>query len=182
MGEQVRAETSSAVRLDQDTVKTSVVSAPRQTATVHQIPRTGRPNGRVRRGMVRYALALADLAGLVTALAGAYFLTSGGTTLDPLLIVLPAWAILSGFYGLYRRDRVGADNATLDEVWPIFHCVTVASWTVFAIVQVLSPTARGSGRRGSRQMRPPRRRSPGRREARSATAPGQSRRPSTTRR
>ena len=82
--------------------------------------------------MVRYALALADLAGLVTALAGAYFLSSGGTTLDPLLIVLVAWAALSGFYGLYRRDRVGADNATLDEVWPIFHCVTVASWTVFA--------------------------------------------------
>jgi exopolysaccharide biosynthesis polyprenyl glycosylphosphotransferase len=96
--------------------------------------------------MVRYALALADLAGLVTALAGAYFLTSGGTTLDPLLIVLPAWAALAGFYGLYRRDRVGADNATLDEVWPIFHCVTVASWTVFAVVQVLSPTSLHGGR------------------------------------
>ena len=93
-----------------------MVSAPRQTATVHQLPRSARPTGRVRRGMVRYALGLADLAGLVTALAGAYFLTSGGTTLDPLLIVLPAWAVLAGFYGLYRRDRVGADNATLDEV------------------------------------------------------------------
>jgi hypothetical protein len=57
VGEQVRAETSSAVRLDQDTVKSSVVSAPRQPATVHQMPRSGRPNGRVRRGMVRYALA-----------------------------------------------------------------------------------------------------------------------------
>ena len=123
-----------------------MVSAPRQTATVHQLPRSARPTGRVRRGMVRYALGLADLAGLVTALAGAYFLTSGGTTLDPLLIVLPAWAVLAGFYGLYRRDRVGADNATLDEVWPIFHCVTVASWTVFAIVQVLSPTALHGGR------------------------------------
>ena len=49
--------------------------------------------------MVRYALALADLAGLVTALAGAYFLTSGGTTLDPLLIVL---ARLGGAVGLLR--------------------------------------------------------------------------------
>ena len=96
--------------------------------------------------MVRYALALADLAGLVTALAGAYFLSSGGTTLDPLLIVLVAWAALSGFYGLYRRDRVGADNATLDEVWPIFHCVTVASWTVFAVIQVISPSSLHGGR------------------------------------
>ncbi len=132
--------------MDQDTIATGVVSAPRQTATVHALPRSARPTGRVRRGMVRYALALADLAGLVTALAGAYFLTSGGTTLDPLLIVLPAWATLAGFYGLYRRDRVGADNATLDEVWPIFHCVTVASWTVFAVVQVLSPTSLHGGR------------------------------------
>ena len=96
--------------------------------------------------MVRFALALADLAGLVTALAGVYFLSSGGTTLDPLLIVLVAWAALSGFYGLYRRDRVGADNATLDEVWPIFHCVTVASWTVFAVIQVISPSSLHGGR------------------------------------
>ena len=44
---------------------------------------SARPTGRVRRGMVRYALALADLAGLVTALAGAYFLTSGGTDSRP---------------------------------------------------------------------------------------------------
>ena len=76
---------------------------------------------------MRYALALADLAGLVTALAGACFLSSAARPSIRSLIVLPAWAALSGFYGLYRRDRVGADNATLDEVWPIFHCVTVAS-------------------------------------------------------
>jgi exopolysaccharide biosynthesis polyprenyl glycosylphosphotransferase len=96
--------------------------------------------------MVRYALGLADLAGLITAIAGAYLLTTGGAGVDPLLLILPCWAVLAGFYGLYRRDRVGADNATLDEVWPIFHCVTVSSWAVFAIVQGLAPTRLHGGR------------------------------------
>ena len=53
---------------------------------------------------------------------------------------------LAGFYGLYKRDRVGADNATLDEVWPIFNCVTVASFAVFAIVQAFGPRSLHGGR------------------------------------
>ena len=54
--------------------------------------------------------------------------------------------MLAGFYGLYKRDRVGADNATLDEVWPIFHCVTVASFAVFAVIQVFAPSHLHGGR------------------------------------
>jgi exopolysaccharide biosynthesis polyprenyl glycosylphosphotransferase len=96
--------------------------------------------------MVRYALGLADLAGLVTAIAGSYLLSSGGTGLDPLVFAVPGWAVLAGFYGLYRRDRVGADNATLDEVWPIFHCLTVAAWGIFVGTQALAPAHLHGGR------------------------------------
>ena len=54
--------------------------------------------------------------------------------------------MLAPFYGLYKRDRVGADNATLDEVWPIFNCVTVASFAVFAVVQAFAPASLHGGR------------------------------------
>ncbi len=89
---------------------------------------------------------MADLLGLTTAAAIAYLLTHGGIGFDPLLLALPAWGVLAGFYGLYKRDRVGADNATLDEVWPIFNCVTVASFAVFAVVQAGWPSSLHGGR------------------------------------
>ena len=108
--------------------------------------RRPRPAGRTRRSTVRWALVLADLLGLTTAAAVAYLLTHGGIGFDPLLLALPAWGVLAGFYGLYKRDRVGADNATLDEVWPIFNCVTVASFAVFAVVQAFGPSHLHGGR------------------------------------
>src|SRR5947199_283633 len=94
---------------------------------------------------VRWALVMADLLGLTTAAAIAYLLTHGGIGFDPLLLALPAWGVLAGFYGLYKRDRVGADNATLDEVWPIFNCITVASFAVFAVVQAVWPSGLHGG-------------------------------------
>jgi exopolysaccharide biosynthesis polyprenyl glycosylphosphotransferase len=144
VGEQARVEGSSGLRLDPAATGGTVVAAPRQAVAVPR--RTARPAGRMRRGMVRYALGLADLAGLVTAIAGAYLLSSGGTGIDPLIAVIPGWAVLAGLYGLYRRDRVGADNATLDEVWPIFHCLTVSSWGIFVGTQAIAPLHLHGGR------------------------------------
>ena len=91
---------------------------------------------RSRRSFVKLALATADLLALATAIAAVSFVIAHPGQIAPLFLVLPVWALLTGFYGLYRRDRVGADNATLDEVWPIFHCVTVATWLVFVLTQL----------------------------------------------
>ena len=146
MGEHARADRStSALRVERkgrglSTVVTAPVRAHRS------VIRRPRPAGRTRRSTVRWALVLADLLGLTTATAVAYLLTQGGIGFDPLLLALPAWGALAGFYGLYKRDRVGADNATLDEVWPIFNCVTVASFAVFAVVQAFGPSHLHGGR------------------------------------
>ena len=146
MGEHARADRStSALRVERkgrglSTVVTAPVRAHRA------VIRRPRPAGRTRRSTVRWALVLADLLGLTTAAAVAYLLTHGGIGFDPLLLALPAWGVLAGFYGLYKRDRVGADNATLDEVWPIFNCVTVASFAVFAVVQAFGPSRLHGGR------------------------------------
>jgi exopolysaccharide biosynthesis polyprenyl glycosylphosphotransferase len=145
VGEEARADRQSALRVERkprglSTVVTAPVWAHRS------VIRRPRPVGRTRRSTVRWALVLADFLGLTTAAASAYLLTHGGIGYDPLLFAIPAWAVLASFYGLYKRDRVGADNATLDEVWPIFNCVTVASFAVFATVQAVAPSSLHGGR------------------------------------
>jgi exopolysaccharide biosynthesis polyprenyl glycosylphosphotransferase len=86
---------------------------------------------RSRRSLVRLALVFSDMLALVISVGLVWLVIDDTEQVLPMLMILPVWAVLSGFYGLYYRDRVGADNATLDEIWPIFHCITVASWLVF---------------------------------------------------
>ena len=93
---------------------------------------------RSRRSLVRLALVSSDLFSLTISIGIVWLVIDDTRQLLPLLMIIPVWALLSGFYGLYYRDRVGADNATLDEIWPIFHCVTVASWLVFVVTQITS--------------------------------------------
>jgi exopolysaccharide biosynthesis polyprenyl glycosylphosphotransferase len=93
---------------------------------------------RSRRSLVRLALVSSDLFSLFLSVGLVWLVIDDTAQVAPLLMIIPVWALLSGFYGLYYRDRVGADNATLDEIWPIFHCITVASWLVFVVTQVTS--------------------------------------------
>ena len=135
VGEQPSGDQAAAAAVDRSLA--AVVSAPAPTPS----PVADAPvqrSERARRSFVKVALATADLLALVTAIGVVSFLVKHPSQLTPLFLVLPMWALLTGFYGLYRRDRVGADNATLDEIWPIFHCVTVATWLVFVLTQ-LSP-------------------------------------------
>lgn len=136
MGDQTSADRSSTVTVDRGL--SAVVTAP---ATVLEgraaIPRRSE---RSRRSLVRLSLATSDVLSLLASVGIVYLLIDDSRQVLPLLLIVPIWGFLTGFYGLYRRDRVGADNATLDEIWPIFHCVTVASWLVFVVTQ-LTPLA-----------------------------------------
>jgi exopolysaccharide biosynthesis polyprenyl glycosylphosphotransferase len=51
--------------------------------------------------------------------------------------VLPLWFPLAALYGLYRGDPVTPDNTSLDEIWPIFHAVTVGAWLVYAATHLV---------------------------------------------
>jgi exopolysaccharide biosynthesis polyprenyl glycosylphosphotransferase len=114
----------------------AVVSSPQ--AGDEQAPqRPARHSEPSRRWLVRLALASSDLLALVASVGLVWLAIDDTAQIPPMLAVIPVWFTLSGFYGLYQRDRVGADNATLDEIWPIFHCITVASWIVFVATQVL---------------------------------------------
>ena len=49
---------------------------------------------------------------------------------------VPGWLVLASLEGLYRGERVTADNTSLDEIWPIFHAVTIGTWLVFLASEV----------------------------------------------
>ena len=91
------------------------------------------------RSLVRYGFVVSDMLALTLAFVIAeWLLPSGshtlGNTADLIVVALglPLWVPLAGLYGLYRGDPVTPDNTSLDEIWPIFHAVTVGSWLVFA--------------------------------------------------
>ena len=133
MGDQPGADRAAATAVDRSL--SAVVSAPAPDLTPVPAAPPHRSE-RSRRSFVKVALATADFLALITAIGVVSFWIKYPSQLTPLFLVLPLWAMLTGFYGLYRRDRVGADNATLDEIWPIFHCVTVATWLVFVLTQL----------------------------------------------
>ena len=78
-----------------------------------------------RRGwLVRRALLVADVAGLVTAFAlvewfvthrdGSTLFYAGGEILA-FLASLPAWILIAKLYGLYERDEERTDHSTADD-------------------------------------------------------------------
>jgi exopolysaccharide biosynthesis polyprenyl glycosylphosphotransferase len=96
-----------------------------------------------RRGwLVRRALLVADLVGLVSAFVLAqlaYGPPTSASSLDRIgpqeeyftfLATLPLWVLLAKAYRLYANDEERTDHSTVDEVVGIFHLVTVGTFTV----------------------------------------------------
>ena len=108
----------------------------------------GAGSGTGRRGwLVRRALALADIVGLVLAFTIATLLFPGRGPVDNevghvaegvfFLITLPAWVLVANLYGLYRNDEERTDHSSADDLVGVFHLVTVGSWFVFLAGKVL---------------------------------------------
>ena len=108
----------------------------------------GAGSGTGRRGwLVRRALALADIVGLMLAFTIATLLFPGAGPVDNevghvaegvfFLITLPAWVLVANLYGLYRNDEERTDHSSADDLVGVFHLVTVGSWFVFLAARVL---------------------------------------------
>jgi exopolysaccharide biosynthesis polyprenyl glycosylphosphotransferase len=94
-----------------------------------------------RRGsLVRRLLVAADLLGLALAFLVAELLFGETTPLDRFtmaeeyllfLATLPGWLVFTKLYKLYDRDEERADHSTVEEIFAVFHLVTVGAWSVF---------------------------------------------------
>jgi len=94
-----------------------------------------------RRGwLVRRALLVADVGGLVLAFVLAYALVGGDasvpTQFGVLLLTIPVWVVAAKLYGLYERDEENVDHSTVDEVVGVFHLVTLGAWLYFLATYV----------------------------------------------
>ena len=93
--------------------------------------------------LVRRALLVADLVGLILALFLAQALFTDVPTLagrltpswDWLLFLaaLPAWVVAAKLYSLYDRDEERTDHSTVDDFTGVFHLVTVSVWLAYGL-------------------------------------------------
>jgi exopolysaccharide biosynthesis polyprenyl glycosylphosphotransferase len=100
----------------------------------------------MRRGwLVRRALVLADLVGLVGAFVTATLIFDAPAPVDRLgtsteilafLLTLPLWVVVAKLYGLYDLDEERTDHSTTDDLVPVLHLVTVGTWLFFALTSV----------------------------------------------
>ena len=101
----------------------------------------------VRRGwLVRRALLVADLVGLIGALLIAEFVIPVGrpqlgavdqwVELSLFLVSLPVWVVMAKLYGLYDRDEEQTDLSSADDFVGVFHMVTVGTWVVFVVLKL----------------------------------------------
>jgi exopolysaccharide biosynthesis polyprenyl glycosylphosphotransferase len=91
-----------------------------------------------RRGwLVRRLLLVADLVGLVAAMALAEWLVNRHNSVGVVnmraeilvfLATLPAWVVVAKLYGLYDHDEERTDHSTTDDFAGVFHMVTVCTW------------------------------------------------------
>jgi exopolysaccharide biosynthesis polyprenyl glycosylphosphotransferase len=95
--------------------------------------------------LVRRALLLADLLGLVVAflLAEVIFATGhqkipGNATAEFAVFFasLPVWVVAAKLYGLYDRDEERADHSTVDDVTGVVQIVTLGAWAFFAFASL----------------------------------------------
>jgi len=87
------------------------------------------------------ALVVADLTGLVLAMAGveALYGASGGQgnrlalAVEVLAFVatLPAWLVAAKLFRLYDRDDERADHSTVDDLTSVFLVITTGAWLIF---------------------------------------------------
>jgi exopolysaccharide biosynthesis polyprenyl glycosylphosphotransferase len=113
-----------------------------------------RENSIHRRGwLVRRMLLAADVVGLIAAFLVAELLfgppPSSGDHVAPLgevllfVATLPAWVVVAKIYRLYDRDEERADHTTADDLYSVFHLVTVGCWLLFSfgwLTQLVNPT------------------------------------------
>ena len=96
--------------------------------------------------LVRRALLVADMVGLIASLflAQALF-TARATLLERLtpspkwllfLVAVPAWVVAAKLYSLYDRDEERTDHSTVDDVVGVFHLITVSVWVVYGLGHV----------------------------------------------
>jgi exopolysaccharide biosynthesis polyprenyl glycosylphosphotransferase len=102
-----------------------------------ETPVSERPRGHIRRRgwVVRRALLVADLVGLIVAFAIAESTMSGpgGPQLEAwalLPAILPVWVVMARLYGLYDRDEERPAHSGVDDVVGVFHLVTVGVWAL----------------------------------------------------
>jgi exopolysaccharide biosynthesis polyprenyl glycosylphosphotransferase len=106
--------------------------------------RAARGLGRRRGWLVRRALLAADIVGLCAAFLTAEALfgaTPAATAVDEVspamehlffLLSLPLWVLVATMYGLYKNDEERTDHSTVDDLVPVFHLVSIGTWTFFA--------------------------------------------------
>ena len=93
-----------------------------------------------RRGwLVRRALLVADLAGLIVSFSVAEGIAghSGlpvrfSFELVLFALTIPLWVLFAKIYGLYERDEERTEHTTVDDFVGVFHLVTVSVWVLFA--------------------------------------------------
>jgi exopolysaccharide biosynthesis polyprenyl glycosylphosphotransferase len=97
-----------------------------------------------RRGsMIRRALVVADLGGLLLAFVVAELVYSvqinraGSLSQVSEFVVfglcLPCWVVAAKLYGLYDKDEERTDHSTADDFSGVFHLVTVSTWLLYAV-------------------------------------------------
>jgi exopolysaccharide biosynthesis polyprenyl glycosylphosphotransferase len=93
-----------------------------------------------RGGLVRRALVLADVTGLIAAfvLAELFFGDRGQSDrVSPLVesllfaATIPGWLVLAKLYRLYDHDDERTDHSTVDDLIAVVHLATVGAWLVF---------------------------------------------------
>jgi exopolysaccharide biosynthesis polyprenyl glycosylphosphotransferase len=137
VGNPARTEAGAAPRLNSEG-HVAVVAAPATAGESGERAELLAAGRRTRRSLVRYGFVVSDMLALTLAFVVARWLIpsdgafDSGAQLAAFALLLPLWVPLAGLYGLFRGDPVTPDNTSLDEVWPIFHAVTVGTWLVFA--------------------------------------------------
>jgi exopolysaccharide biosynthesis polyprenyl glycosylphosphotransferase len=111
--------------------------------TVDILKRRSAGKGRGRGWLVRRALLVADLAGLVAAFLVAQEIYQSQAQANGTLsrvsefvifaLSLPLWVVVAKLYGLYDRDEERTDHSTTDDVSGVFHLVTVCTFLLYAM-------------------------------------------------
>ena len=106
-------------------------------AEIYAIARAQNARRQLERGrgwLVRRALLVADLVGLVVAFVVASVVTDGaGTGVEYAVFAatLPLWVVVAKLHGLYDKDEERTDHWTVDDVVGVIHLVTLGTWIVF---------------------------------------------------
>ena len=88
--------------------------------------------------VLRRLLVLADIAGVVAALAVAMVFFSTGERLNGLfwgLVTLPLWILVFKAYGLYDRDSKRVSHSTVDDLPWIFHSLLIGSLAMWVVLR-----------------------------------------------